>query len=91
MRKAIGNHFIKIFSGHKYDCAASFAWVEPAKLAVFVQITDEYFGYLNMVIGFQGEKACIAMKKNGENFLDEYTGFVTAHRKGEQYENISVS
>lgn len=63
--------------GHLYDCAASAAWIEPHKLFIKVQIIDEYFGNLNITLGFaeNGTKLGVYMAKCAEDFLQEYEGF----------------
>lgn len=62
--------------GHRYRCAASAAWKEPHKLAVKVQIIDEYFGNGLFVFSFDGKGGvCVRMQSIGEDFLKEYDGF----------------
>lgn len=73
----VGNQSEK---GHKYKCAASAAWLEKNKLFIKVQIIDEYFGRLNIVIGFEGETIGICMEKGAEDFLKEYEGFASGTR-----------
>lgn len=63
---------------HRYKCVASGAWSENDKLSILVQIIDEYIGILDITIGFNGEYAVIDMKKTAENFLEEYSGYLTA-------------
>ena len=60
-----------------YKCAASAAWVSDFQLYMKVQIIDEYFGVLNINLGFidGGEKIGVAMDKVAEDFLREYQGF----------------
>ncbi len=69
--------------GHLYDCAASAAWIEPRKLFIKVQIIDEYFGNLNMTLGFteDGGKIGVYMAKCAEDFLQEYEGFAGGVRE----------
>lgn len=64
--------------GHKYKCLASAAWVDEDTLAILVQIVDDYIGILDITVGFNGDTAVVDMKKNGENFLNEYGGYLTA-------------
>lgn len=64
--------------GHQYKCHSSAAWVENDKLAILVQIIDDYIGILDITIGFNGDIAVVDMKKNGEYFLEEYNGYLTA-------------
>lgn len=58
-----------------YKCACSAAWIEPQKLFLKVQITDKYFGRLNITFGFRSNYVGVYMTKCAENFLDEYNGF----------------
>lgn len=64
--------------GHRYKCLSSAAWVDEDTLSILVQIIDDYIGILDITIGFNGETAVVDMKKNGENFLNEYNGYLTA-------------
>ena len=61
--------------GHFYKCAASAAWVEESKLFIKVQIIDDYFGNLSIILGFRENLLGVYMCKCAEDFLDEYTGF----------------
>ena len=70
--KETGSVFSK---GHYYNCAASAAWIEPQKLFIKVQIIDDYFGNLNITLGFTENEIGVYMVKNAEDFLSEYEGF----------------
>lgn len=70
--KEVGSVFTK---GHYYNCAASAAWVEPQKLFIKVQIIDEYFGTLNISLGYKENRLGVFMNKSAEDFLQEYEGF----------------
>ncbi len=62
--------------GNYYKCAASAAWIEEKKLAVKVQIIDEYFGKLQILISFKNEgEISILMSKFAEAFLETYSGY----------------
>lgn len=61
--------------GNFYSCAASAAWTEEKKLFIKVQITDKYFGRLNITIGFKDDKVGLFMNKAAEDFLCEYQGY----------------
>lgn len=69
-------------NGFLYDCASSAGWLSEQVLALRVQIIDRYFGNLFMIFAFRGEEVGISMVKNAENFLSEYSGRATAHRRG---------
>ena len=65
--------------GFLYDCAASAAWREDAKLLLKVQIIDEYLGNMIAIFCFRGNDCTVRMEKNAEAFLDEYHGILNAH------------
>ena len=67
--------------GNIYTCAASAGWVEEKKLSIIVQIIDDYIGLLNIIIGFNDEYALLDMRKNAEDFLNEYQGFAIAKKQ----------
>lgn len=67
-------------NGHYYKCAASAAWTEPQKLFFKVQITDKYFGTLNITLSFKDDEVGIYMNKCAEDFLNEYEGFAWGKR-----------
>ncbi len=65
-------------TGHYYRCAASAAWQDELTLHIKVQVIDEYFGRLDIVLHFdEGNQVDICMTKTAENFLDEYVGTAT--------------
>lgn len=66
--------------GHTYRCAVSGAWSEQCRLTLTVQFIDDYIGLLNISIGFNADRAWLAMRKSAENFLNEYDGFADAAR-----------
>lgn len=70
--------------GNYYDCAASAAWLEPAKLFLKVQIIDEYFGNLNITLSYKEDRLTVLMQKSAEDFLNEYEGFA----EGEKIEAV---
>ena len=62
-----------------YACAASAGWVEEKKLQIKVQIIDRYIGKLIMVFSFLDNSwASVKMTKGGQDFLDEYKGWIIA-------------
>ncbi len=61
-----------------YKCAASAAWVSDYQLFIKVQIIDTYFGRLGITVGFNEDgKMGVYMRKTAEDFLDEYTGYLS--------------
>ncbi len=63
-------------SGHKYGCAVSAGWYEPAQMHLNVQITDKYFGRLHIFLEFSpdAERVHVRMTKTAEDFLQTYAG-----------------
>ena len=65
--------------GHTYRAAFSADWPEERKLRIRVQIIDKYFANLAIVFGFRDRKnVSVRMTKCAENFLNEYSGVMTA-------------
>lgn len=66
----------------RYKCAASASWVEEQKLYIKVQITDTYFGRLNISAAFPDEdRAGLYFTHVAEDFMWEYEGYVGARAK----------
>ncbi len=61
--------------GNYYNCAASAGWVEQHKLFIKVQITDKYFGRLNIILSFKDDRCSVRMVRTAEGFLGDYSGF----------------
>lgn len=65
----------------RYDCAASAGWINETTLQLRVQIVDRYFGSLVISFGFADpDTVGVRMIKIGEDFLDEYQGWMIARR-----------
>ena len=64
--------------GFMYDCAASAAWDDAAKLKLYVQVIDRYFGTLYMLFAFKGDEVAVNMVKSAEDFFGEYAGSLVA-------------
>ena len=60
--------------GHYYRYAGSAAWTRENSLHIKVQIIDDYFGRLDIMILFNGDEVCVKMQKTAEDFLNEYNG-----------------
>ena len=63
---------------HKYDCAASGAWLSENVFGLRVQIIDKYAGNFSCEFAFKGDVVTVTMFKNAEAFLDEYNGLFVA-------------
>jgi len=61
-----------------YRCAVSAAWNQKNRLEITVQIIDDYFGVLNISIGFNKKYAWLQMFKEAEDFLWTYEGTAAA-------------
>jgi len=68
----------EVDENNTYRCAVSAAWGEEHRINIKVQIIDDYIGALEISIGFNENHAWLVMKKNAENFLNEYEGTATA-------------
>ena len=62
--------------GHRYGCAVSGAWLSAYQFHLRVQIIDDYFGTLEVLLGFtaDGRSVTLRMNKTAEDFLEEYNG-----------------
>jgi len=67
-------------SDHKYTAAVSAGWMEEAKLTLWVQIIDKYFGNMTAEFSFKGDLAAVRMRKTAEDFLEEYRGSLCARK-----------
>ena len=63
---------------HTYYCASCAVWKQPRRLAMKVQVIDEYIGVLNVTVNFTDSEVFITMHKHAENFMDEYSGTLIA-------------
>lgn len=66
---------IAVPAGRPYRCLAAAGWREPRKLAIRVNIADDYFGNLTITLSFKDRQAALHMVKTAEWFLDGYEGF----------------
>ena len=74
----VGSVFVP---GTVYHAAVSADWPDPMTLRLRVQIIDKYFGNLSILFGFADENTVsIRMEKSAEDFLQEYSGLINAHR-----------
>jgi hypothetical protein len=58
-----------------YRCCAAGAWTEENKLQIKVWILDKHTGGVNITIVYKGDEIALCMRKHGEWYLDEYSGF----------------
>ncbi len=66
--------------GRFYKCAVSAAWVEEQKLFIHVQAIDDYFGKLNITLGWRDENTLgIDMTKTAEDFFRQYEGYAEGY------------
>lgn len=67
--------------GHYYRCATSAAWLSEKKLHIKIQVIDEYFGRMDIILEFSdAAKVHINITKTAEYFFDEYFGSATGER-----------
>lgn len=69
------NERIGVVGSRRYRCFGCGAWVEPHKLYIRVDVADDYFGGLQIVLAFKGNGIGVFMSKVAEWFLDDYQGF----------------
>ena len=75
--KIVGSQYAE---GHFYKCAVSGAWVEEQKLFLHVQAIDDYFGKLNITLGWRDDKTLgVYMEKTAEDFFLEYEGYAEGY------------
>lgn len=66
---------IGIEAGRGYRCRSAGGWAEYNKLHIRVWITDDHTGSVDITLVFKGNEISVCMRKNGEWYLDEYSGF----------------
>ena len=74
------NEQIGVVGSRRYRCFGCAAWVEPRKLYLRVDVADDYFGGLQVVLSFKGSEIGVFMSKVAEWFLDDYQGFAGGER-----------
>lgn len=72
---------VRTTDGFMYDDAVSFAWTQENQFVIRVQIIDRYFGNLRMRFGFNGDDCAAVFSHAAEDFLQEYSGEMVAHKK----------
>ena len=65
--------------GH-YECATSAAWMMDNHLVIKSQITDTYFGCLNIHLVFKDDTVQLLMKKSGQYILDGFEGYANGKK-----------
>lgn len=63
------------------DMIASGAWVEEDTLRVRIQIIDEFFASIHMMIHFEADTITMVLKQAGEGLANLYEGFVSGYKK----------
>ena len=71
---------LRTTDGFMYDDAVSAAWLQDNKIGIYVQVIDRYFGNCTIYIAFKDEHAAVFMRKTAEDFMQKYTGSITAKR-----------
>lgn len=64
-----------------YDCNVSGAWVSEDTFSVMAQITDTYFGCMNIHIAFSQDEATMLIKRSGQYVFNDIGGFMIAKRE----------
>ena len=62
----------------EYDCNSSAAWSDENTFSIMAQITDTYFGCVNVHICFFNEGATVYLNRSGQYVLDGINGYMVA-------------
>lgn len=73
-----------IYEEGKYDCMVSAAWAEENIFVIKAQVTDTYFGCLNVYISFKGDRATLKFIKSGQYVFDGIDGYINAVKYKEE-------
>ena len=71
---------IGVSAGRGYHCTNAGVWVEENVLRIKVWILDDHTGGVNITLSFKGDEISVCMRKHGEWYLDEYSGFAGGKR-----------
>ncbi len=66
----------------KYDCNVSAGWIREDTIAIMAQVTDTYFGELNLQIRFKDDMATLYASRSGQYIFDGLDGFMITKQKG---------
>jgi len=64
-----------------YMCQTSAAWTTENNFVIKCQITDTYFGCLNIHLSFKDTRVTVLFKKSGQYILEGYEGYATGKRQ----------
>ena len=67
-----------IYEEGKYDCNVSSAWINENSFSTMVQVTDTYFGCMNIQISFQDDQATMLIRRSGQYVFPDIDGFMIA-------------
>ncbi len=70
-----------IWEDGEYDCNSSGAWSAEDTFSIMAQITDTYFGCVNIHISFFNDQATMLLKRSGQYVLDGIDGYMIANRE----------
>jgi len=73
-----------IYENGKYDCNVSAAWVSDTDFSVMAQVTDTYFGCLNVYISFADDEATVLIRRSGQYVFEDIDGFMIAKKEKEK-------
>ena len=65
----------------KYDCNSSAAWISDDTFALFLQVTDTYFGSLVLKISFIGDEASVMVTRSGQYIFEDISGYMIAKKE----------
>ena len=71
-----------VWEAGAYDCNVSAGWIRADTIAIMAQVTDTYFGELNLQICFKDDTATLFVHRSGQYIFDGLGGFMIAKQKG---------
>ena len=73
-----------IYEDGRYDCNSSAAWISENDFSIMAQVTDTYFGCLNVHISFSADEATMLVRRSGQYVFEDINGFMIARKEKEE-------
>lgn len=67
-------------AGRGYKYSAVGVWIEENKFQIKLWVLDDHTGGINITLSYKGDEIAVCMRKHGEWYLDEYSGFAGGKR-----------
>ena len=71
---------IGVSADRGYRCTNAGVWVEENVMRIKAWLLDDHTGGVNITLAFKGDEISVCMRKHGEWYLDEYSGFAGGKR-----------